>query len=408
MRISRLFLVGAGLLIVLALTLAPSTDAATEPVSYDCLICGTRGTADAILNILLFTPFGAGLSLLFSSTVAVLGSALLSVGVEVAQIGLVGRHATLGDVVFNTLGGGCGAFLVYLARALPGAVRHPSPIRSISAVLAPLGVFFVTPALVSPRFPETEYYAQWKHELGHLIPYPGEVLSASVGDVPLPEGLSSESGAIKEALEGGKPIRVSFVVAAPTPMEAHLLAIFDGAQTEVFLITVLERDLRFQWRSGSTALLLHEPLLQWGDAVPNTPGDTAEVELWQEGKTLCLKVNSLPSCALAGGIEQSWRLLYRASNAPPWLLTLLSSVWVIFLCIPAGVLVPAPVSKSALLGAGLGGFAVAASWWSPFMSPHWVTFLAPLIGVLAGAIIRLRLLKREAFTVSNADPVLGG
>lgn len=384
-----------GFLMVLVLTLWPSNDTATESFSRYCVICGNRGFADAILNTLLFIPFGAGLTVLFSSTVAVLGSALLSAGVELAQSGLVGRHPTLGDLLFNTLGGGCGVFLVHLAKTLPKAVRHPSTKLTISALLAPLGVFFVSAALVSPRYPSTEYYGQWTHELGHLIPYPGEVLSASVGEAPLPDGMSQDSKALRGALEAGEPILVSFVVAPHTPKEAHLLAVFDEAQTEIFLVTVLGRDLRFQWRSWSTVILLDRPFVQWEGVVPDTPRDTANLGIWQEGSTLCLEVGRIRRCTMAG-VEQNWRLFFRASSAPPWLLAVLSAVWVVFLCIPAGAVLPAALTKGAFLGVGLGGFAAAISWWSPFMNPHLVTFMAPLVGVLAGALIRQNLLNKRS------------
>jgi len=389
-------LAGTGLLLVLSLTLWPSADPATHPIGPYCLFCGNRGLADAILNTLLFTPFGAGLALLFNSTAAVVGSALLSAGVELAQTGMIGRFPTLGDVVFNTLGGGCGALMVYLARALPVAIRHPSTTLTLSAVLAPLGVFFLTAALVSPSYPETGYFGQWKHEIGHLIPYPGEILSASVGSVPLRDGLSHESAALRLALEDGEPIRLSFVAAASVPEETHLLAIFDDAETLVFLITALGQDVRFQWRSRSAILLLDRPFTQWEGVMPDTPGKTSTVELWRDRRTLCMTVESHSRCSNSWGVEEGWRLLYRASSAPSWLLAICSAVWLVFLCVPAGVVMPAAVSKGALLGAGLGGVAVAVSWGSPFMNPHLVTFMAPLVGVLAGTMIRRVLLQERA------------
>ncbi len=391
----RRILAGTGFLMVLALTLWPSADPATEPIGRYCLFCGDRGFADAILNTLLFTPFGAGLALVFNSAAAVVGSALLSFGVELAQTGMAGRYPTLGDVVFNTLGGGCGALLVHLARALPAAVRHPSTTLALSAVLAPLGAFFLTAALVSPSYPETEYYGQWKHDLSNLIPYPGEVLSASVGDIPLGDGLSHEPASLRAALEAGGPIRVSFVAAEPVPAEAHLLAIFDDAQTLVFLITVLGRDVRFQWGSRSAILLMDRPFTQWEGVMPDTPGDTATIGVGWESRTLCMTVNSHSRCANSWGVEEGWRLLYRASFAPSWLLVILSAAWLISLCIPAGTVLPAVASRGVLLGTGLGCLAVAVSWWNPFLDPHWVTFLAPPFGVFAGTLIRKRILKNN-------------
>jgi hypothetical protein len=82
---------GVGLLLIAVLTLSPDLAAGTQKPSL-CLICGSRGGEDAVLNVLLFIPFGFGLRLRGTSrwrawavTIAVTAT------VELLQIYIPGR-----------------------------------------------------------------------------------------------------------------------------------------------------------------------------------------------------------------------------------------------------------------------------------------------------------------------------
>jgi hypothetical protein len=380
---------GLGLSVLAALGIARLTLSPSPTVSVDapgpwCLFCGSRGIADAILNMVLFSPLGAGLALFFNSVVAVVASGVFSVALEIAQTELAGRFPTVGDIVFNTLGGGLGALLVIAAPTLPGLVRRPSRTATIGAILLPVAVFVTTPALLAPRYPDTDYFGQWKHELGHLVPYPGRVLSASVGTVPLPDERSRNSAALREALEAGDTIRTAFIAAEPVPEEAHLLAIYDHQQTGVFVITVLGRDIRYYWASRSTQLLLDQPFLQLDVGISDMPGERIDLEIWRERRTVCMRVDGVAHCALAQGVEGSWRLLYRAGFFPGNVRVLLSFLWVVLLCVPAGMLFPGDRRGRALLAVGLVGLALGVSWWSPFLNARVLTAVSPAAGLLVG------------------------
>ncbi len=47
---------------ILAATLVPEPDVSTT-TAFGCVVCGYRGTADVILNALLFLPFGVALGM---------------------------------------------------------------------------------------------------------------------------------------------------------------------------------------------------------------------------------------------------------------------------------------------------------------------------------------------------------
>src|ERR1700716_4152161 len=76
-------------------------------VSHFCLVCGSFGTVDAMLNIVLFVPLGIGLGLTgVPGKRALLAICALSALIETAQFFVMsGRDSTLGDVLTNTAGG---------------------------------------------------------------------------------------------------------------------------------------------------------------------------------------------------------------------------------------------------------------------------------------------------------------
>ena len=143
------FAVGAfGAALVLLSTLWPSHGSTASGGPFFCLLCGTRGLADAILNLILFIPFGAGVALLKGTVWGLASSALLSSCVEAAQTVIPGRFPTLGDVVFNTLGGGLGVLLVRASRRpLRSRLSESMKVRTLAALLAPVG--FLGTAILS-------------------------------------------------------------------------------------------------------------------------------------------------------------------------------------------------------------------------------------------------------------------
>jgi hypothetical protein len=82
--------------------------------SWHCVLCGDGGATDFVLNLLLFAPFGliARLARWPLGRLAA-GAFALTLAIEVYQgTVLIGRDATLGDVVANTSGAMMGWWLV--------------------------------------------------------------------------------------------------------------------------------------------------------------------------------------------------------------------------------------------------------------------------------------------------------
>lgn len=100
----------------------------TTAPPWDCVLCGDGGTTDFVLNLILFAPFGviARAARWPLGRLAVCAFAL-TLSIEVYQgTALVGRDATLGDVLANTSGALLGWWLVAWFGSLtaaPGRAR---------------------------------------------------------------------------------------------------------------------------------------------------------------------------------------------------------------------------------------------------------------------------------------------
>ena len=118
----------ASVLLILALTLRSNPGLAEHVAQTPllCLPCGEEGVTDFLLNAVLFAPLGVGLAL---SGVGlrwiVVGGFLLSLAVETIQYGwLIGRDASLSDLLSNALGASLGAAVaLMLPRMLEGTAR---------------------------------------------------------------------------------------------------------------------------------------------------------------------------------------------------------------------------------------------------------------------------------------------
>ena len=120
-----------GLLAIAAATLTPlplnEYRAAETP--FWCLVCGSLGLIDVILNVALFLPLGVGLQRLgWPLARLALACFLLSLAVESLQIiTIAGRDASVSDLITNTSGGILGGFIAHHWRA--AGVPFPSACR---------------------------------------------------------------------------------------------------------------------------------------------------------------------------------------------------------------------------------------------------------------------------------------
>jgi VanZ like protein len=249
-----------GVAAILFATLLPEP---SQPLpSHLCLVCGTLGGVDAVLNVLLFIPLGLGLALSgIRCSRALLIVCALSLTVETTQFFFVaGRDASLGDVLTNTIGGALGFAVAWKAKTW----LRPEPRIAATLGFGWCAVWLTIQAIASfaltPSFPDSRYYGQIARKLGNFAVFPGRVLSADIGGVAIADTRLSDIDSVRRLLLNGATVAVTVVPAGLTTDIAPILRVADGEQREIVLLAQDEQELLFGVRTGAAILRLR-PLL---------------------------------------------------------------------------------------------------------------------------------------------------
>ncbi len=322
---------------ILFATLRPSPGQDLEEWAH-CLICGSRGTADVIVNVILFLPLGAAFVMAGARVRgATILAALLSLGIELTQMWIPGRDPSYGDLLFNTVGGALGAWATTVAPLLlyPGERRAAR--FSLAVAAAAAGVVGATGYILSPSFPATQYYGQWAANLGHLEQYDGRVLAATLGTIPIPPNRIAETDTVRSLLLGGAPLHITAIAGTPPAALAPLISIYDNHQQEIVLVGPDGDDLVYRFRTHATVLRLDQPPLRAPGALRGTaPGDTLRVAVTEDAGKFCLAVGDDASCGHGFRASEGWALLYFSDSFTPALRVLLGFLWLGMLVFPFG------------------------------------------------------------------------
>jgi hypothetical protein len=388
--------IAAAVVFILSLTLFP-TQGQSEPASA-CLVCGARGIADALLNIVLFMPLGAALAYAGLGLVrAVPIGFALTVAVELAQLYIPGRDSSLGDVVTNTLGTAGGVLLLGRAPAWLAWARRRAALLSLALPLATLLGLALGAVLLRPAFPAGPYAPAWHTEASHPIWFGGEVRSAELGGLPLLRRRIRDGAGVRSLWLGGAPLRLS-VVRTPGPPELEpVFGIYDAGNRELLLVALEGDDVVFRYRTASSAVRLDEPELHlWGGAPRATTAGAAAtpslIELRRQGSGYCLTVDGRGRCGLGYGLARSWAaIMYPVLR--PAAESALDLLFLFLLFLPSGVLLR---RRTALLVLALQLLGLAliplAAGLRPTAPP---VYLAAVLGLAAGAAL-VRAFRRLA------------
>jgi len=338
----------AGVIAILVATLQPASG---EPMNaHLCVVCGPLGGVDSILNVLLFVPFGVGLSLSrtpFRRTI--LTAFAISLLVETTQFFFIpGRDATLGDLLTNTLGAALGFAILRSSRRW----LLPSQKRVAFLALA-WAVFWLTIQLVSafglaPSISGTTFYGEIAPELGNFDRFRGRVIDANVGGVTIRDALLTDVDLAGHRFSPKDLVSVTVVPANPTTGIAPILRLADVEQREMLLVAQHEHEMLFAFETGAVALRLRPPLFGLRGVFPEAPtaaeravADTLTLRAhhaarrvtMSAGTTTGLRENDIRITASLG-----WTLVLPAQ----WFIEgtiaerILSSIWVAFLVLPLG------------------------------------------------------------------------
>ena len=279
-------LLGAAAIASLTLTPEPGESGRTPLL---CLFCGERGGIDAVLNIALFVPLGIGLRLmgLRTRTVALVGL-LASIAIELLQVTVVmGRHATVGDVVWNATGAAAGAWIA-------GRLRHwfaPPPGAAIRLLrgYAALPILFVAAGalLLQPSVPDGAYFAQWRPPDSQRAPPHAIVLDARWNGEPFPNGLVADARPmVARSRAGGVIVQARLRPAARDRYLVGVLAAVAERRRSTWRLMLGGHTMRFWVRSRADDLGFRSPGLLVPVAAEGVRTIWRGPLRWQEGDTL--------------------------------------------------------------------------------------------------------------------------
>ena len=184
----RLGFAAAALLAVCVATLTPANSGSTS-TNFWCIACGELGGLDFIANVVMFTPLGLTLSLVFGRRRPVMLICMATtLAVELMQIHVVtGRDASFSDLVANTLGGLVGAELALRL----GTFLRPSSRAARRLAVTWSGVVFMILAGTSwglgPAFVPRSLWIQRTPPRPSYEPFTGRLLAFDIDGINLPD-----------------------------------------------------------------------------------------------------------------------------------------------------------------------------------------------------------------------------
>jgi VanZ like protein len=341
---------------ILGATLAP-VGTEFQPDFVTCIICGGRGWADAVANVLLYAPLGAALFWNGRVGLRAVGIAfLLSACIELAQTFIPGRDPSLGDVTFNTLGAGAGQIAALLARRWLVPTDSGAARAALAAALLATGALASTGALLAPAFPGTGLSVWFAPALPEMPWYHARVLATRLGDRAIHPGLLPQQAG--RMLRSDEPLSVMALAGPRVPALAPLLVFEDDHGNQVYFVGPDRNDLVVRYQTRAARWGLDQPDIRLRDALAaSTAGDTLRIGVHRRRAEWCLSVNQLERCGLGFTAGSAWAMVMYPRHWPPWSHTLLDAMWIGGLALPIGLWTRRRVASLvavALFGAALG------------------------------------------------------
>lgn len=355
-----------------------------------CLICGGRGTADLLLNIMLFMPLGAALALRGSSRARVaLLALLLSTTIELLQFYIPGRDPSVSDVLANSCGAILGAFIAGSAgswlRPRPPPALGSRLSRSATALAALMCL--ATGLLLTPAYPDSPYFGLWTPDLSQFVPYRGHVLSATLNGEPIADGPIHATDSVRSALQSSNGFDLEIrAIAGPTPEGVSpLFAIFDEDRREILLLGLDRQTIVLRAR------------LRANDARLDRPELRASGKAWRSGDTLGVSVVGRAGRYEINGVERGftvgsgWGLLLYLQRLP--FRSAVSAAWIAALFLPAGFWARTRVDATIVAVGVVASLALVPSW-TPLQHSPLAQWLGAALGVAAGATLQRAMTGR--------------
>lgn len=379
-----------------------------EEIPRLCLLCGSRGTADALLNVVLFVPLGLALGGRRDVVRAIAAGLAVSACIETVQMFLPGRHATISDVLWNALGAAVG---VHVFRAVRRRLTDAWRMDLVWGCVLAFG-FLAAGALMTPSPTDDDYWGQWTPDLGFMPEYGGRVLEARINGMELPSRRIDHPGSDASLLEGSWVVEGTFVVGPPPPAVSPIVSVYDGHQREMVLLGAHDDDLVFREHMLAQRLRFDVPDVRIPGAFgPLAAGDTAHVQGRRSDGSLCLSLGEVglggardgevEACGLGATPGRSWGLLLYVEGPTERFRDLVDLGWLAVLFFPLGFFGGSGKRMATGTGIALLGMAGAVAV-TPLIPGPWREVLACLGGVgLGWAGVRLMGLVAGAAQAST-------
>ena len=191
--------------LILIATLTPSPGTPTTPNIW-CIACDELGALDVVANTVMFLPLGLTLALATGRRWAtVVACAVLTLAIELLQVRVViGRDASVSDLMANTLGGWIGAELALAGlHLLRPSDAVASRLTVAAAVLFAL-VCTLTSAGLRPAVVPPPLWIQLTPPRASFAPFSGRVLEFDVNGLPLNTRFPPGTRELERVLRGAE------------------------------------------------------------------------------------------------------------------------------------------------------------------------------------------------------------
>jgi VanZ like protein len=358
--------------VIAACTLRPAP-AQLEEVArlhWYCVVCGDAGAADMLLNVLLFLPLGMLLrGNGWSGRRTVAFALTLSLAIEVSQgLFLVGRDASLGDVLTNS----AGAWLGWHGYAALRASR-PTGQQAVRAaavlLLLMAALWLATGAGLQPSLTDTApWIGQPMHAGRGPQPFPGTLQRATIDGIAIPN----------EPMGATAPWRDSIVIEIDATRASAerfaesivLLRIVDTAHNVELAMDQRGDDAWLRLRVRASDWRLHNPRWLLSDAVRMMPGVPWRLQWrWLRGGFVLVSepVSGAPGTPVAVplSIGLGWAFIHPFVDTVGATRGLWTTLWLAWWFGLLGWFAAATGPKRQIvIGAiGLATFAGASLWW---------------------------------------------
>jgi hypothetical protein len=381
-------------------TLTPNPETGAWPL-ISCMLCGPRGLADALLNVVLFVPLGM-VAAMGGAGVAVAAGGLLSMAVEAAQSLIPGRHPSPGDILFNTLGAAVGFGLLAARRWWLTPGRRGGNRLALLWALAVGGGVFLTGWLLAPVAPEPPYSVSWRPSLREMPVYPGRVLSAWLGPESLGPWTHPGTPQLRDFLGSSGPVRAWVILGDPPDRLSPLVTIHDPQGDEILLLGIDGEDLVVRRQVRANRWRMDVPELRARDALAGRAvGDTVFLSAVQALSGQCFGVDQDNFCGIGATAADGWRLLYLGAARGRVAIEVLGWLWLAGLVLPIGFWARGWLSPALLIAlAWYAGIRAPAD--TVLVWPGWLEVMAMVLGWGAGVVLG-RWVRPSAPTTSQSD-----